>query len=263
MTIVRKNKRVAAFFVILVAAVCVWYTVHRARTQSRIVTELRHIGGRVYFVHHFVGPDQRYGPELSPSKAPWLRRTLGRFIILSDVVSVDLRMALVDEDLLKELCRLPKLELLQIGPRVTDEALRFIGQINQIDSLYLTGPVVTDDDLVHLSGLTRLVDLGLEETSVTGDGLKYLVKLPNLEHLDLSNSLADDSGMKSVGKLRHLEKLDLGGTRVTDRGLEELSNLSKLTIMFLLGTDATGEGIKRLSKDIPHCYMVTFEEWED
>ena len=60
-----------------------------------------------------------------------------------------------------------------------------------------------------------------------------------------------------------LEKLKLSGTRVTDRGLESLSGLSDLRMLYLLGTNTTGKGIRRLSRALPHCYMVTFEEWED
>jgi hypothetical protein len=248
--------------IVVVALAYFLYTAHRARTQSKNVSEIQRIGGDVYYDYHYATVDGSLDPDASPPGPSWLRSILGRDFF-SDVVDIDLPPEMVDDHLLGNLCDFPRLSSLGVGPAVTDNGLRDLRRLKQIEFLSLTGPAVNDDHMEYLSTLKRLHSLWLEDTDVTGDGLRHLAKLSDLDNLSLSRSAIDDNGMKSVGRLQHLRSLDLNGTRITDLGLKELSNLTKLRLLRVLDTDVTANGIRRLHEHLPNCGIDTFEDWEE
>ena len=93
-----------------------------------------------------------------------------------------------------------------------------IGQ--PITSVNLQGTQVTDDDLKKIAGLKNLESLNLTRTRVTDTGLKELAGLKNLKHLHLNWTAVTDVGLKEIAGFETLEQLDLQGTQVSGVGLK-------------------------------------------
>ena len=127
---------------------------------------------------------------------------------------------------------------------------------DRVVSVRLLWTEITDDDLRHVSGLTNLQDLGLDNTQITDDGLRHLSGLTKLERLDLAFGQITDDGLKHLSGLTNLERLDLFGTQITDDGLRHLSGLTKLVMLRVAYTQITDEGKKNLQEALPNCDIV-------
>jgi hypothetical protein len=95
----------------------------------------------------------------------------------------------------------------------------------------LTGSKVTDDVLKELKDLKQLQTLGLGATGVTDAGLKELKSLKQLHTLILLGTDVTDAGLKELKDLKQLKTLVLSKTKVTDAGITDLKkNLPDLVV---------------------------------
>ena len=156
---------------------------------------------------------------------------------------------------------------------LTEEGLRQLGTLAQLQSLQLRNCNVDDSELARLAGLLQLKMLDLEANPVTGSGLQSLETLAKLETLSLARCFLRDretaplSGLKSLRVLRlsnnqvgdrtlqrlaeggpqHLRELYLERTDVTDDGLAHLESFPDLEVVYLSATRVTGGGMQHLS----------------
>jgi hypothetical protein len=72
--------------------------------------------------------------------------------------------------------------------RLAVDTLKYIGQLEQLESLGLDQTNVNDDQLAHLAGLSRLRILWLSSTQITDQGLEHLKSLKNLQIVHLSDT---------------------------------------------------------------------------
>jgi hypothetical protein len=117
------------------------------------------------------------------------------------------------------------------------------GPVRLVD---LSTTPVTDDDLKQLRGLTELETLDLSGTHVTGSGFKSLRDLPRLTTLRLWGAHVSDETLAYLKDLPHLESLDVTATPVTDRGAEHLAEVPGLAHLELSCTPVTGAGLRDL-----------------
>lgn len=257
-----------------IAAVWFGMLVHRAREQQIAVRLIKESGGTVYF--DFQESPCGSGKFDSEARCRWPQWLVGRLgeDFFSNVVSVELdsdlsASSVADSrkasrlDVSRRLPALPKLRFLTIDGGVTDELLRFVGQLECLEVIWLFDHGnVTDAGIAHLSGLRnlkvfalfdssitdksldalrglrRLVQLQLEGAHVAGLGLANLSGLTQLQFLDLARSdRITDPGISSLAGLISLEKLDLSGADVTSAGLAHLKRLKRLRVLNLSDND--------------------------
>ena len=83
-------------------------------------------------------------------------------------------------------------------------------------------PQITDEGLKEVAKLKQLEGLYLGHTKITDVGLKEVAKLQQLSKLGLVNTKITDAGLKDVSKMQQLGRIFLTGTKVTDAGVTEL-----------------------------------------
>jgi Leucine-rich repeat (LRR) protein len=115
--------------------------------------------------------------------------------------------------------------------KITDRALRSLGDIMSLESLYLDG------------------------TQVQSEGLAYLGTLPHLSRLDLRDTTITDESLAVLGAFPSLTQMDLSESAITNQGLRYLETL-KLTSLLLQETQTTEEGRDILRQMIRKCRIL-------
>lgn len=145
-----------------------------------------------------------------------------------------------------------------VTPNVTDKGLEHIGQLTNLDSLFLSDSAVTDATLVRLEPLQKLERLYLDRTQISDTGLKPIGSLKLLTTLSLSGTGISDEGVAALASLQNLDTLNLSDTQVTDACLQHLSGLGKLRVLTLDGTAITDEQT-HLLKDFPAIESLSLQ----
>jgi hypothetical protein len=252
--------------VALVAAFCAWFAAarNRADLQDPIIAELEQ------WDHYRCVAVERPGPE-------WLE-----FIVPDrfrrQIVGLDMPMYghPLDEAYVVRLGQLPRLKYLNLDierltPATTSvlrsaqlrwlhikveqpssEVLPVLGELTQLEGLYLDGTHFTTGSLPHLAGLTNLKRLSVRSShvrdafsgmpplpqleaiefvfsNVSGRDLRRLSVLPRLKALDLKYaSLGADVDLADLARLDSLEELTVGGDDISAAGLESLEAIKHL-----------------------------------
>ena len=124
--------------------------------------------------------------------------------------------------------------------------------------LHLYNTKITDDGLKLLKGLTELEYLDLGRTRVTDAGLVNLKGLRNLQWLDLRLTPITDAGLEHLKDLPRLKSLCLDYTEVTDTGLEKMKGVVSLLYLSIFGTGITDAGVRKLQQALPLCRIYKF-----
>jgi hypothetical protein len=114
-----------------------------------------------------------------PSISAAALRELGK---LHKVQALSMTAVATSDEHLAFLAQLPQLRYLRIGNdnRVTDDSLRLLGDLRNLESLYIRSRDITNAGLKHLESLTRLKALELRNTRITAASFKELQrKLPD------------------------------------------------------------------------------------
>ncbi|HLQ43716.1 MAG TPA: hypothetical protein VK137_03225, partial [Planctomycetaceae bacterium] len=121
--------------------------------------------------------------------------------------------------------------------KLTNDDLREIGRLSNLEALMLVETLATDAGLEHLSGLAQLKFLRLEGSlsgqEFSDQGLKSLTSLSSLAELILYGTGFTDDGASVLASLRSLKTLHLADTAITRAGQMKLrGQLSKDTQVF-------------------------------
>jgi RND family efflux transporter MFP subunit len=146
---------------------------------------------------------------------------------------------------------------------VADDALQVLGNLTRLKLLQLGDKYLADSDLAHLAPLHDLTALRLDGHSkgLHGSGFAALTHLDHLTSLAVPDSGIEDEMMASIGKLGTLEDLDLSRTWITSKGLASLASLSRLKKLQLNGCrrlDASS--LEPLAK-LPHLELLALANW--
>lgn len=130
---------------------------------------------------------------------------------------------------IQQLSTLPQLEMLDLyGNAISNDGLRFVGQIRTLRELDLSLQAIDDLGLEHLQPLQRLERLdvlyavGFAGPTIANQGMQTLRGLTNLRHLNLIGAQIDDAALDQLAALQHLEYLQLANTKVTEKGIRKL-----------------------------------------
>jgi hypothetical protein len=113
---------------------------------------------------------------------------------------------------------LRQLELHMTG--LTDAGVAALTHL-PLEVLWL-GPRVTDASLVALSEITTLQHLDVCAHNVTDEGVRALVSLPNLKNLWLTRCGITDACVEMLGAMSGLQELNVSHTGVSEAGLARL-----------------------------------------
>jgi hypothetical protein len=114
---------------------------------------------------------------------------------------------------------------------------------------------VTDETLRIVGRLAQLQEVAANETSISDAGLAHLGLLPDLRLLHLNQTQVRDAGLVHLEALP-LEVLDLCYTRVTDAGLERLYAIKSLKEVWVIGCGCSDEALTRLRSALPGCKVI-------
>jgi hypothetical protein len=119
------------------------------------------------------------------------------------------------------LARFPTLRQLEIHmTRVTDKGLRHLAN-SSLEVLWL-GPRITDEGMQILPTMTGLRHLDICAPGVTDRGIRALPELKKLEVLWLAQTRTTDDSVDVLSQLRGLRELAVGHTRITEAGKARL-----------------------------------------
>ena len=154
---------------------------------------------------------------------------------LDRVTSLSFRETDITDQDLKELVKVDQMTYLGLSlcPQITNEGLKELGKLKQLNRLHLGGPNITDATFKELANLQQITWLNLDCLKVTDKGLKELANLQQVTWLNLDCPKVTDKGLKELANLQQVAWLNLDCPKVTDKGLKELGRLKKLKTLYL------------------------------
>jgi hypothetical protein len=245
--------------VVLGIAVILGWQVNKAREQREVVQAIQRYGGWVHYDYEFVNRKLTRGR--SPWAPRWLRRMLGDEFLQSvrqvSLVYDDSTGSRFDnantqpcDDLLRKVAKLPGVKsLLLKETQTTDEGLRQVGRMTELEELYIwEARSVTDAGVAHLAGLRNLRMVHINDSNLTDDSLVLLSSLPRIEELSLEQNHFSDEGLRRLQGRERLKRLyiGMGDSRITDAGLAHLLSFQKLELLDLQNSKVTVRGLEQL-----------------
>lgn len=259
---------------VVVTIFCVWLGLHVRRTQSQRdgVAAIREYGGWVRYDFQFPDDNFRASGFVGKAESPvpeFLLNLLG-VDFFHNVVQVNLNYSEDSgkrlenknrtDEALQHLHCFPKLRVLLLQEtQVTDASMKYIGEMTELESIYMWDAAeVSDDGVRHLANLKKLHQIHLSTSRITDDSLAVFAKLPLLEDLSLQFNHFTDRGITYVVGLPRLNNLWLCGDRnrkneITDQGLIKLQSLTKLRELGVQNTFVSPEGLEAFQKANPNC----------
>lgn len=108
-----------------------------------------------------------------------------------------------------------------IGPQVTNRSLRNLGEVQEMQRLWLTDTSINDAGLTHLGGHTNLRLLDLEGEDIGDQGVRKLGEMPRLEALILSNTEVTNEVVDLLSRFPSLSLMMIDETSVDPQVLLE------------------------------------------
>ncbi len=171
------------------------------------------------------------------------------------------RTGLTDRGM-KYLAEIKSLKNLSVrGNAISDQGIKSISGL-ELRALLFSGASVTDESLKVVSSLKQMQNLTFAACKrITGDGLKYLEDLPNLQFIDASHCSLTPSGMLALGRLRHLIVLEFGFANITTGGVKAISQMPSLEYLNLNGSKVDPAWLPLLGK-LPRLASLSLNECE-
>lgn len=142
---------------------------------------------------------------------------------------------------------------------MSNDGLRYIGQLQYLRTLNLTKTHVTDSGMRHLERLRRLTLLSLSHTRVTGNGLSHISCSNPLRYLYLNHCDLSGSGLTAVARFRTLRTLSIHHTGITTASLHHLRTLNGLKHISIGGLSASAGDMSVLG-ELPHLISLSFSQ---
>ncbi|MBN2183388.1 MAG: hypothetical protein JW715_15870 [Sedimentisphaerales bacterium] len=205
-----------------------------------------------------LGPDDLYGIVFDMSPRYPVRATdksLSYLTHLTGLRSLDIRATNITDNSMKYVANLKSLESLEVPNRVTSRGMIYIGKLTSLKRLYFSyldgGSRVSNDGLRYLANLKNLQELALAGDQMGDTGLAYLKNLPQLYYLFIRGRRFGDKGMVHVREIPSLRMLVFheGFAHITDAGMVHISQTPRLETLCLNGmNNITDDGLALLTK---------------
>lgn len=210
-----------------------WH-VYSTNRQKQAVGAIRNLGGWVYYDFQIV--DDKFDPNGQSWVPERIRSRLGvdffHSVVQVNMVYNDDGKARLDNN------------------QTSGDAMRYVGQLKDVEVLLLKEGQATDENLQYVAGLPRLRRLYMWDAANVSDfGIQQLGKLKNLKYVHCSEARLTDVSLDVFGRMPQLDGLSLQGNRFTDLGLERLKSLSNLNSLWI------GRGETRITDvGLKHVY---------
>ena len=147
---------------------------------------------------------------------------------------------------------------LEFYDRLTGSMPPELGNLSNLQVLYLSNNQLTGSIPPELGNLSNLRDLHLRENQLTGSIPSELGNLSNLQELYLSNNQLTGSIPSELGNLSNLRGLYLYDNQLTGSIPPELGNLSNLRDLYLSNNQLTGSIPPELGNlsNLQHLYLA-------
>jgi len=158
---------------------------------------------------------------------------------LSDLESIRLKSAFLDDDFVKVLSGLTQLKSVDFeSSNITDRSLEILKEFPDIETLSLRQNVKLSDNAVALfAEFPNLKTLNiLYNNHLSPASLLKLGKLSSLRVLDVRGCQVGDDTLYFISKLEHLEEIRIRSNQVTNEGIEDIVNCKKLKLLELQDT---------------------------
>jgi hypothetical protein len=113
-------------------------------------------------------------------------------------------------------------------PAISDEGLKYIVGLPELEELHLGETGATTACLARLSGMKKLKSLGLGGAPIKDDDLQHLARFPALEGVIFAENRIGPEGLAHITKATRLKSLKLINVNLGDDGLKLLAPLKKL-----------------------------------
>lgn len=124
----------------------------------------------------------------------------------------------------RSLAKFPKLRQLEIHMTgVTDRGLESLAE-SELEVLWL-GPRITDDGMKTVGSMRRMKHLDVCAHLVTDEGVRAIAELPDLEVLWLPGCRITDESVETIGSMKKLRELNVQRTEITDSGLARIRRI--------------------------------------
>jgi hypothetical protein len=187
-----------------------------------------------------------------------------RALFSADPVGVVLNSPMVKDDDVAKLVEFPTLRFLSIwtnSNELSDDCVRHLQDLPNLETVWIHGPWITDQTLLHLGRLDRLTFLGIYNTGISDAGLMHLGKMTSLKRMALRDSGRSDSSMAIFRQFPALTELTLDDNALTDASIPLLGMLSNLKNLRLVRTQITADGISKLESLLPDCRIRHELKW--
>jgi len=167
--------------------------------------------------------------------------------VLADIPGLkDLRLEVTSDEAMKHLGTIKNLEELQLyATNVTRAGARHLAGLTKLRDLRVSG--IADGDLEYIGHLAELKRLTIIDRKTTDAGLKHLAGLKKLESLYLWTTAVANTGLKELVGLPDLRDLRFAYSQVNDEGCKLIAGIQQLTQLDLSDTKVTDKGIKYLA----------------
>ena len=143
---------------------------------------------------------------------------------LENLSRLNLRDTSLDDEGLKTIAALPKLDWLDISEcrLASPEGIAQLGTATTLTYLDLWETKANDESLAALAGLTNLKVLNLKATAITDESLPTLLAMKDLVELNVAGTQLTDQSFLALGKQPALRKLNVANT---DIGFDTIDTL--------------------------------------
>lgn len=152
-------------------------------------------------------------------------------------------------------------EFQRMGKKAGDKEVATVAALGEtVLSLNLRETQTTDEGLRYLAALTNLERLHLERTGVGDGGMAHLKGLHRLEYLNLYGTRISDTGLLQLAPLKSLSQLFVWETGVTDRGCEEFARtMPRVKIVRGVDLDLVAAKAEAMKKEKEEVVRKTLE----
>ena len=160
-----------------------------------------------------------------------------------------------DWDAAIALMRDQRIPALAANEQMTDAVLARIAELEHVTVLKLDGSKqLSDERLRHLARMPQLQHLDGGGTAITDAGLEVLRALPRLETFSAWGTRITDAGAAHLAHCAHLARVDLGGTYTGDGAIRALTGKLNLAQV------RSGNGVTNAGIALFHEFPV-FKTW--
>jgi Leucine-rich repeat (LRR) protein len=143
------------------------------------------------------------------------------------------------------------------APRITDDGLAALGELPELEQLWIGHAPLTDAGFQHLIRLQNLRTLHFYKCpAITGSGLAHLANARNLERLFLNNSGIEGAHLRHLSGFTHMKRLELDGMKAVDGDLAPLRNLTDLRRLSLSSVNVSDAAVDDLRSVLVDAEIV-------